>query len=73
MLRDLEEMSTTETAEVLALTDANVKVRLHRAHEMLRTELMARAGASSPHAFAFHATRCNRVVDAVFQRLNLKF
>ena len=72
MLRDIEEMSTTETAEVLAITDSNVKVRLHRAHELLRTELMTRAGASGPHAFTFPATRCNRVVDAVFQRLNLK-
>lgn len=73
MLRDIEEMSTTDTAEVLAITGSNVKVRLHRAHELLRTELVTRAGAAGPHAFTFPATRCNRVVDAVFQRLNLKF
>lgn len=30
-LRDLEELSTRETAEVLQLTDAAVRVRLHRA------------------------------------------
>ena len=72
MLRDIEEMSTTETAEALSITDTNVKVRLHRAHDLLRTELMTRAGASGPQAFTFPATRCNRVVDAVFQRLNLK-
>jgi RNA polymerase sigma-70 factor, ECF subfamily len=72
MLRDIEEMSTSETAEALAITDTNVKVRLHRAHELLRTELMTRAGASGPQAFVFQAPRCNRVVDAVFQRLNLK-
>ena len=72
MLRDIEEMSTSETAEVLAITDSNVKVRLHRAHELLRTELMIRAGVSGPQAFAFPATRCNRVVDAVFQRLQVK-
>jgi len=70
MLRDIEEMSTSETAEALAITDTNVKVRLHRAHELLRTELMARAGASGPQAFTFQAPRCNRVVDAVLQRLN---
>lgn len=72
MLRDIEEMTTSETAEVLAITDTNVKVRLHRAHELLRSELMTRAGASGPQAFTFPATRCNRVVDAVFQRLHLK-
>jgi RNA polymerase sigma-70 factor, ECF subfamily len=71
VLRDLEEMSTAETAQILALTDANVKVRLHRAHELLRIELMARAGSSGPMAFAFPATRCDRVVNAVFERLNL--
>jgi RNA polymerase sigma-70 factor (ECF subfamily) len=72
VLRDLEEMSTSETAQALDLSDTNVKVRLHRAHEMLRAELMTRAGASGPQAFTFPATRCNRVVDAVFQRLNLR-
>jgi len=69
MLRDVEEMSTAETAEVLSLTDASVKVRLHRAHELLRGELFERAGATSAQAFNFHASRCDRVVHAVFQRL----
>jgi len=69
VLRDLEEMSTAETAQVLALTDANVKVRLHRAHEMLRLQLMARAGVRGTQAFLFPATRCDRVVYSVFERL----
>ncbi len=70
VLRDLEEMSTADTAEVLSLTEANVKVRLHRGHELLRGELLRRAGASSPQAFGFHAVRCDRVVQGVFRRLN---
>lgn len=37
MLRDIEEMSTSETAAVLDLTEANVKVRLHRGHRMMRS------------------------------------
>jgi RNA polymerase sigma-70 factor (ECF subfamily) len=72
VLRDLEEMSTAETAQVLALTNANVKVRLHRAHEMLRSELMERAGATGPQAFLFPATRCDRVVHGVFERLKIE-
>jgi len=72
MLRDIEEMSTAETAEALCLTETNVKVRLHRGHELLRGELLRRAGASSPQAFGFHATRCDRVVQGVFHRLNLE-
>jgi RNA polymerase sigma-70 factor (ECF subfamily) len=71
VLRDVEEMSTAETAEVLSLTEANVKVRLHRAHELLRGELLALAGASSTQAFGLHATRCDRIVRTVFERLEL--
>ena len=35
-LRDIEEMSTKEVADVLGLTEANVKVRLHRARSALK-------------------------------------
>jgi RNA polymerase sigma-70 factor, ECF subfamily len=70
VLRDVEEMSTSETAEALSLTESNVKVRLHRGHELLREELYARAGASTPKAFGFHAVRCDRVVNAVLERLS---
>jgi RNA polymerase sigma-70 factor (ECF subfamily) len=38
-LRDLEGLSTREVARVLGLTEANVKVRLHRAHAQLKREL----------------------------------
>jgi RNA polymerase sigma-70 factor (ECF subfamily) len=69
ILRDVEEMSTAETAEVLSITETNVKVRLHRAHELLRGALFARVGATSTQAFRFHASRCDRVVRAVFERL----
>jgi RNA polymerase sigma-70 factor (ECF subfamily) len=71
VLRDVEEMSTAETAEVLSITETNVKVRLHRAHELLRGVLFARVGANSTRAFSFHASRCDRVVRAVFERLEL--
>jgi RNA polymerase sigma-70 factor (ECF subfamily) len=38
-LRDLEGLSTREVATVLGISEANVKVRLHRAHAQLRREL----------------------------------
>ncbi len=39
VLRDIEEFSTAETARILNLSDANVKVRLHRARLFLRDTL----------------------------------
>lgn len=39
VLRDLEGFGTTETAQILNLTPANVKVRLHRARLFLRDKL----------------------------------
>lgn len=36
MLRDIEELSTEEVAEMLELSQANVKVRLHRARAALK-------------------------------------
>jgi RNA polymerase sigma-70 factor (ECF subfamily) len=39
VLRDIEGFSTTETAQILNLSDANVKVRLHRARLFLRNKL----------------------------------
>jgi len=35
-------MSTTDTADVLEITEENVKVRLHRARALLRKSLFAR-------------------------------
>jgi RNA polymerase sigma-70 factor (ECF subfamily) len=39
VLRDIEGFSTAETAQILNLSDANVKVRLHRARLFLRDKL----------------------------------
>jgi RNA polymerase sigma-70 factor (ECF subfamily) len=41
VLRDIEGLSTAETATVLDLTETNVKVRLHRARLALREQLSA--------------------------------
>ena len=70
MLRDVEEMTTAETAEALELTEENVKVRLHRGHGMVRAWLLARVGANAKEAFPFMGARCDRVVSNVFAQLN---
>jgi len=71
MLRDIEGMSTDETAQCLNLTEENVKVRLHRAHAKLRKQLYAAVGATTARCFQFHAVRCDRVVNGVFKTLGL--
>jgi RNA polymerase sigma-70 factor (ECF subfamily) len=42
LLRDIEELDTTETARALGLTENAVKIRLHRARQALRTLLDGR-------------------------------
>ena len=69
MLRDVEDMSTSDAADVLEITEDNVKVRLHRARALLRKSLYARAGIESKEAFSFHDVRCDRVVKNVFDRI----
>lgn len=69
MLRDVEELSTAETAEALELTQENVKIRLHRGHAMMREMLFERVGTKAKAAFPFMGERCDRIVRGVFTRL----
>jgi RNA polymerase sigma-70 factor (ECF subfamily) len=69
MLRDVEELSTSETAEALDLSEENVKIRLHRGHEMARGWLFARVGTKAKSSFPFMGVRCDHVVHGVFARL----
>jgi RNA polymerase sigma-70 factor (ECF subfamily) len=71
VLREVEGLSTAETADCLDTSEDVVKTRLHRARALLRRELMARAGSEAGDAFRFHAVRCDRVVAAVFAQLGL--
>jgi len=70
MLRDVEQLSTTETAATLELSEENVKVRLHRARAMVRKNLFARAGSEAPRAFGFMGERCDRVVARVMAKIS---
>ena len=69
MLRQIEGLSTAETAECLEIGEDTVKTRLHRARGILRNDLFTRAGTEAPNAFQFHAVRCDRIVETVFARL----
>lgn len=69
MLREVEGMSTSETAEALGISEENVKVRLHRARAQMRDGLAAYARRETGNTFAFHAVRCDRVVQAVLEEI----
>ena len=69
MLRDIEGLSTSETAAGLELGEEAVKTRLHRARALVRRAIADRIGVSSAEAFAFQAPRCDRVVAAVMSEI----
>lgn len=48
LLRDIYELDTAETAARLEITEANVKVRLHRARQALKTLLEPLFGSQEP-------------------------
>ena len=68
ILREIEEVSVADTASMLEITDDNVKIRLHRAKNMLKD--MLRAEASSLDIFAFHASRCALIAARVMGHIN---
>jgi RNA polymerase sigma-70 factor (ECF subfamily) len=72
VLREVEGLTTRETAECLEVNEDTVKTRLHRAKAQLRRDLAARVGGHASSAYVFHASRCDRVVAAVLAQLTLR-
>jgi len=70
VLRDVEDMTTAETAEALGLSEENVRIRLHRGRALLRKLLPGKAGLSGREAYGFHLSRCDRVVANVIAAVN---
>jgi len=70
-LREIEGLSTEQTADALALTVENVRVRLHRAKRGLRQTLDERVGREVRRLYLFDGPRCDRVVEGVFARIAL--
>ena len=69
LLREVEGLSTEETAACLEVSADVVKTRLHRARVMLRDALYRRAGAGLQTIFTFGAQRCDRVVANVMEEI----
>ncbi|HET8752871.1 MAG TPA: sigma-70 family RNA polymerase sigma factor [Salinimicrobium sp.] len=67
-LRELNGMNTAETAEALNITEANTKVRLLRAKNMLRKEIEKMYVPEE--IFEFNLIYCNRIVQNVFAQIS---
>jgi len=71
IFREVEGMTTEETASVLDVAVDVVKTRLHRARAALRAAIEERIGDQMKNAFTFGNERCDRIVAAVLARLDL--
>jgi RNA polymerase sigma-70 factor (ECF subfamily) len=69
VMRAVEEMSVDETADALDIPAETVRTRLHRARALLREALAQKLESAATESFEFHLSRCDRVVQAVFRRI----
>ena len=69
MMRDVEGISTADTASALSVSEDVVKTRLHRGRTMLRDNLYKRAGVTLQNLFTFGNARCDRVVATVMEQI----
>jgi RNA polymerase sigma-70 factor (ECF subfamily) len=69
MLRQVEGLSTAETAEVLGVSEDVVKTRFSRARHALQQDLLDRTGAATSEAFTFGQAHCDDVVAKVMARI----
>jgi RNA polymerase sigma-70 factor (ECF subfamily) len=69
VMRELEQMTTAETASALEIGEETTKVRLHRAKGLLRQAMSARMETSLADVYPFLGLRCDRIVRAVMGAL----
>lgn len=69
VLREIEEMSTEETAGHLGIRPETVKTRLHRARRLMRLAIEREFAGTLSGAFPFDGARCAHMADRVLARL----
>lgn len=67
-LREMTGLNVVETASLLEISEANVKVRLNRAKSMLRTEI--EKSYSVDEIFEFNLIYCHALTEKVMKRIN---
>ena len=66
-LRELNGLSVSETASALNISEANVKVRLNRAKNMLKKHILE---MYAPHEiFEFNLVYCDKIVEKVMNKI----
>lgn len=65
VLREVEDMSGPEVAELLSLPEATVRTRLFRARTLLRAALARELDGTVGDLFGFAGDRCDRIVARV--------
>ncbi|WP_422359387.1 RNA polymerase sigma factor [Reichenbachiella sp.] len=69
VLKEVEEISIKEIAEILNISISNAKVRIHRAKQMIKEKLYEQA--IDKNIFEFGFSRCDRVSDQVMSVISL--
>ena len=67
ILREINELNISETADTLNISEANVKVRLNRAKAMLRKEV--EKSYSAEDIFEFNLIHCGAMVENVMTKI----
>jgi RNA polymerase sigma factor (sigma-70 family) len=67
-LREMNGLNVAETASLLEISAANVKVRLNRAKSMLRNEIIK--SYSADEIFEFNLIYCNALTEKVMKTIN---
>jgi RNA polymerase sigma-70 factor (ECF subfamily) len=67
-LREINGLNVSETAEMLGISEANVKVRLNRAKIMLRRDI--ENAYSANELFEFNLIYCDPMVENVMNKIN---
>jgi RNA polymerase sigma-70 factor (ECF subfamily) len=72
VMRDIEGMSTEDTAQCLDLRVETVKTRLFRARQLLRKSMNQTLAATLVGSFPFDGERCGRFTERVLEQLGYR-
>lgn len=69
VLREIEQLSVAEVAQLLNVEAATVKTRVHRARRMMQRDITGELRSALRNIYQFDGARCDRIVADVFKRI----